>query len=61
MNHKKLKLDLVASFDLWPGNGEGLFLFRRFINLSLTYLHIHLPTYLQPWYPHETVCHLPLI
>jgi len=28
-------------------NQEGLFLFRRFINLSLTYLR-HLPTYLEP-------------
>ena len=29
--------------------GEGLFLFRRFMNLLLTYLLRHLPTYLQPW------------
>jgi len=35
--HKKLKLGLVASYDIWPGNGEGLFWFWRFINLSLTY------------------------
>ena len=35
--HKKLKPCLVAP-DIRPGNGEGLFLFRRFINLSLTYL-----------------------
>jgi len=27
------------------GKGEGLFWFRRFINLSLTYFLIHLPTY----------------
>jgi len=45
--HKKLKPDLVASYDIRPGNGEGLFLFWRFINLSLTYLLRHLPTYLQ--------------
>ena len=32
----KLKPDLVASYDIRPGNGEGLFLFQRFINLSLT-------------------------
>ena len=37
---------LVASYDIWPGNREGLFLFRCFINLSLTYLLRHLPTYL---------------
>jgi len=34
--HKKLKPTLVASYDIRPGNGEGLFRFRRFINLSLT-------------------------
>jgi len=45
--HKKLKPGLVACCDIQPGNGEGLFLFRRFINLSLTYLLRHLPTYLQ--------------
>ena len=36
--HKKLKPGLVASYDIQPGNGEGLFWFQRFINLSLTYL-----------------------
>jgi len=46
-NKKKLKPGLVASYDTRPGNGEGLFLFRRFTNLSLTYLLRHLPTYLQ--------------
>jgi len=35
--NKKLKPGLVASYDIWPGNGEGLFLFRHFLNLSLTY------------------------
>jgi len=34
--------------DIRPGNGEGLFWFRRFINLSLSYLLRHLPSYLQP-------------
>jgi len=29
-----------------PGNGEGLFWFQRFINLSLAYLFSHSPTYL---------------
>ena len=49
---KKLKPGLVASYDLRPGNGEGLFWFRCFINLSLTYLLRHLSTYLQPRNPH---------
>jgi len=39
--HKKVKPGLVASYDIWPGNGEGLFLFWRFINLSLTRLDTH--------------------
>jgi len=41
---KKLQPGLVAYYDIWPGNGEGLFWFRRFINLSLTYLLRHLFT-----------------
>jgi len=36
--HKKLKPGLVASYDIWPGNGQCLFLFWHFINSSLTYL-----------------------
>jgi len=36
---------LVASYDIQPGNGEGLFWFRRFINLSLTYLDTYPHTY----------------
>jgi len=44
---QKLKPALVASYDIRPGNGEGLFLFWRFINLSLTCLLRHLPAYLQ--------------
>jgi len=36
--HKKLKPGLVASYDVWPGNGEGLFWFWHFIKLSLTHL-----------------------
>jgi len=39
---------LVASYDIWPGNEEGLFLFRRFINLSLTHLVRHLPLTYSP-------------
>jgi len=42
---KKLKPDLVASYVIRPGNGEGLFWFWRFRNLSLTCLLRHLPTY----------------
>jgi len=43
--HKKLMPGLVASYDIWPGNREGLFLFRHFINLSVTHLlrHLSLP------------------
>jgi len=48
INTKKLKPGLVAFYDIRPGNGEGLFWFWHFINLSLTYLLRHLPTYLQP-------------
>jgi len=50
--HKKLKPGLVDSYDILPGNREGLFWFWRFINLRLTYLLRHLPTYLQPRDPH---------
>jgi len=45
INTKQLKPGLVASYDIRPGNGEGLFLCRCFINLSFTYLLRHLPTY----------------
>jgi len=41
---KKLKPGLVASYDLQPGNREVL-RFRRFINLSLTYLDTYPLTY----------------
>jgi len=43
--HKKLKSGLVVSYDIRPGNGQALFLFRCFINASLTYLLRHLLTY----------------
>ena len=39
--HKKLKPGLVASYDIWPRNGEGRFLFLCFITLSLTYLNTY--------------------
>jgi len=48
---KELKPGLVTSYDLWSGNGEGLFWFRRFINLPLTYFLRHLPAYLKPQDP----------
>ena len=43
--HKKLKPGLAASYDIRSGNGEGLFLFGCFMNLLLTYLLRHPPTY----------------
>jgi len=46
--HKKLKPGSATSYDIQPGNGHGLFWYRCFINLSLTYLLRHLSTYLQP-------------
>jgi len=46
--HRKLKPGLVAAYDIRPGNGDGIFWFQCFINLSLTYSLRHLPTYLQP-------------
>jgi len=50
-NLTQQKPGLVASYNIRPGNGEGIFWFRRFINLSLNYLLSHLPTYLQPRHP----------
>jgi len=49
--HKKLKPGLVASYNNWPGNWEGLFWFQHFINLSLTYL-LKTLTHLQLREPH---------
>ena len=48
INIKNLRPGLVASYDIRPGNGEGLFWFRRFINLSLTQTLTHLLTALDP-------------
>jgi len=45
--HKKTKPGSVTSYDIRPTKRPGLFWFRRFINLSLTYLLRHLRTYLQ--------------
>jgi len=45
---KKLKPGLVTSYDIQPGNKQDLFWCWCFINLSLTYLLRHLPTYSQP-------------
>jgi len=47
--HKKLKPGLVASYDIRPGNGEGLFVFWRFINCHLL---IYLDTYPLTYSPH---------
>jgi len=35
---KELKPGLIASYNIRPGNGDGLFWFQRFITVSLTYL-----------------------
>ena len=43
--NKKLKPGFVAFYDIQPGNRDGLLWFWHFINLSLTYLLRHLPTY----------------
>jgi len=43
--HEKLKPGLVTSYDIQPGIVEGLFLFCRFRNLSLTYLDAYPLTY----------------
>ena len=40
--NQKLKPGLVDSYDIRPGNGDGLLSFWRFINLSLTHLLRHL-------------------
>jgi len=37
-NHKKTKPGLLAFYDIWPRNGENLFLFLQFIVLPLAYL-----------------------
>ena len=55
MNTKKLKPGLVTSYNMHPGNREELSLFQCFINLSLTYLLRHLPTYLQPRDPQGAI------
>jgi len=52
INPKTLKPGLVASYDIGPGNGEGLFWFLALHKL-VTYLIRHLPTYLQPWDSHR--------
>jgi len=47
INTKKLKPGLVASYDIRPGNRQGLLLFWSFITLLLTYsLTYYLLTYL---------------
>jgi len=40
-NKQKLKPGLVASYNIRPENGEGLFWFQHFINLSPTTLLRH--------------------
>jgi len=43
--HQKLKPGLVASYNIWPGNGESLFLVQHLINLSLAYLDTYALTF----------------
>jgi len=46
LKHKKLKPGLVASYNIRPGNGEGLFWFQCFIICHLlTYLDTYPLTY----------------
>jgi len=49
----KLKPGLVASYNIRPGNGEGLLSYRRIINLSLS-LHTYLDTYPLTYSPGRT-------
>jgi len=58
--HKKLKPCLVPSYDILPGNGDGLFLFWHSINLShkFTYLNTY-PLLTAPgptWGTYSTDC-----
>jgi len=53
-DHKKLKPGVVASYDIWPRNTEGLFWFQHFINLSFTYLLRDLTKLLTVPDPHGT-------
>jgi len=41
----KIKPGLVSSYDICPGDGDGLFLFWHFINLLLTRLNSYPLTY----------------
>jgi len=43
--HKKLKLGIVTTYDIRPGNGQGLFWFQWFTHLSLTCLDTYPLTY----------------
>jgi len=53
--HKKTKARFRRLlYDILPGN-KGPTVIWHFINLSLTYLLRHLPTYLQPQDPHRAI------
>jgi len=58
-NTKKLKPGLVACYDIWPGNGEGLFWFWHSINLSHT--HTYLDTYRPTYSPGTYIGHTILV
>jgi len=51
-NQKKCTKTQKKYKKLKPRNGQGLFLFQRFINMSLSYLVTNLPGYLQTQDPH---------
>ena len=51
--HKKLKPNLVASYNIWPWNRRGPILVSA-LHKFVTYLLRHLPTYLQPRDSHRT-------
>ena len=42
---KKLKPGLVASYDVRPGNGQGISVLRKFVTYLLTYLNTYPLTY----------------
>jgi len=57
--HKKTKARFSRLLQNPAWKWIGPILFRRFIYLSLTYLHRHLPTYLQPRDPHRATVSIP--
>jgi len=54
INTKKLKPGIVSSYDTRPANRKGVFWFRHFKNLSLTYLLTYLDNYPLTYSPRPT-------